>query len=83
MFVPEFEAVMNALKIGEIADPMVSRFGVHLIQVLARREAPITERELRELVRNKLRDGKYDETYQIWAQELRGRAYVEYRDAPQ
>lgn len=83
MFVPEFEAVMNALKIGEIADPMVSRFGVHLIQVLARREAPITERELRELVRNKLRDSKYDETYQIWAQELRGRAYVEYRDAPQ
>ncbi len=83
MFVPEFEAVMNALKIGEIADPMVSRFGVHLIQVLARREAPITERELRELVRNKLRDSKYDETYQIWAQEMRGRAYVEYRDAPQ
>jgi peptidyl-prolyl cis-trans isomerase SurA len=83
MFVPEFETVMNALKIGEIADPMVSRFGVHLIQVLARREAPITERELRELVRNKLRDSKYDETYQIWAQELRGRAYIEYRDAPQ
>jgi peptidyl-prolyl cis-trans isomerase SurA len=83
MFVPEFEAVMNALKIGEIADPMVSRFGVHLIQVLARREAPITERELRELVRNKLRDSKYEETYQLWAQELRGRAYVEYRDAPQ
>jgi peptidyl-prolyl cis-trans isomerase SurA len=83
MFVPEFEVVMNALKIGEIADPMVSRFGVHLIQVLARREAPITERELRELVRNKLRESKYDETYQIWAQELRGRAYVEYRDAPQ
>jgi peptidyl-prolyl cis-trans isomerase SurA len=83
MFVPEFETVMNALKIGEIADPMVSRFGVHLIQVLARREAPITERELRELVRNKLRDSKYEETYQIWVQEMRGRAYVEYRDAPQ
>jgi len=83
MFVPEFETVMNALKIGEIADPMVSRFGVHLIQVLARREAPITERELRELMRNKLRDSKYEETYQIWAQEMRGRAYVEYRDAPQ
>jgi peptidyl-prolyl cis-trans isomerase SurA len=83
MFVPEFETVMNGLKIGEIADPMVSRFGVHLIQVLARRESPITERELRELVRNALRDGKYEETDQIRAQELRGRANVEYRDAPQ
>ena len=83
MFVPEFEEVMNKLQIGQIADPAVSRFGVHLIQVLARREAPVSERELREMVRNKLRDQKYDETYQLWAQEVRGRAYVEYRDAPQ
>ncbi len=83
MFVPEFEEVMNKLQIGQIADPMVSRFGVHLIQVLERREAPISERELRDMARNSLRDKKFDETYQLWAQEVRGRAYVEYRDAPQ
>jgi peptidyl-prolyl cis-trans isomerase SurA len=83
MFVPEFEEVMNKLQINQIADPMVSRFGVHLIQVLERREAPISERELRDLARNNLRDAKFDETYQLWAQEVRGRAYVEYRDAPQ
>jgi peptidyl-prolyl cis-trans isomerase SurA len=83
MFVPEFEEVMNKLQIGQIADPMVSRFGVHLIQVLERREAPISERELRDLARNGLREKKFDETYQLWAQEVRGRAYVEYRDAPQ
>jgi peptidyl-prolyl cis-trans isomerase SurA len=82
MFVPEFEDVMNKLQPGQIADPLVSRFGVHLVQVLARREAPITERELRDLVRNSLREKKYDETYQLWAQEVRGRAYVEYRDPP-
>ena len=83
MFVPEFEEVMNNLQIGQIADPVVSRFGVHLIQVLERRDAPISERELRDLARNGLRDKKFDETYQLWAQEVRGRAYVEYRDAPQ
>lgn len=83
MFVPEFEEVMNKLQIGQIADPVVSRFGVHLIQVLERRDAPISERELRDLARNGLRDKKFDETYQLWAQEVRGRAYVEYRDAPQ
>jgi len=82
MFVPEFEEVMNKLQPGQIADPLVSRFGVHLVQVLARREAPITERELRDLVRNTLREKKYDETYQLWAQEVRGRAYIEYRDPP-
>jgi peptidyl-prolyl cis-trans isomerase SurA len=83
MFVPEFEEVMNQLQLGQIADPMVSRFGVHLIQVLERREAPISERELRDMARNNLREKKFDETYQLWAQEVRGRAYVEYRDAPQ
>ena len=83
MFVPEFEEVMNQLQLGQIADPTVSRFGVHLIQVLERREAPITERELRDMARNGLREKKFEETYQLWAQEVRGRAYVEYRDAPQ
>ncbi len=83
MFVPEFEEVMNKLQLGQIADPMISRFGVHLIQVLERREAPISERELRDMTRNQLREKKFDETYQLWAQEVRGRAYVEYRDAPQ
>ena len=83
MFVPEFEEVMNKQQVGQIADPLVSRFGVHLIQVLERREAPISERELRDLARNSLRDKKFDEAYQLWTQEVRGRAYVEYRDAPQ
>lgn len=83
MFVPEFEEVMDKLQPGQMADPTISRFGVHLIQVLERREAPITERELREMARNNLREKKFDETYQLWAQEVRGRAYVEYRDAPQ
>ena len=83
MFVPEFEQVMNQLQVGQIADPIISRFGVHLIQVLERREAPISEREVRELVRTSLRDKKFDETYQLWSQEIRGRAYVEYRDPPQ
>jgi peptidyl-prolyl cis-trans isomerase SurA len=83
MFVPEFEEVMNKLQLGQIADPTISRFGVHLIQVLERREAPISERELRDMARNSLREKKFEETYQLWAQEVRGRAYVEYRDAPQ
>ena len=37
----------------------------------------------REVVRNGLREKKFEETYQLWAQEVRGRAYVEFRDSPQ
>lgn len=82
-FVPEFEEVMNKLQINQISEPVISRFGVHLIQVLARREAPISERELRETARNWVRQRKFDETYEAWVQEVRGRAYIEYRDPPQ
>ena len=83
MFVPEFEEVMDKLQAGQIGDPMISRFGVHLIQVLERREAPISERELRDVARNNLREKKFEETYQLWAQEIRGHAYIEYRELPQ
>ncbi|QJC58179.1 Chaperone SurA [Polaromonas vacuolata] len=82
MFVPEFEQAMNGLALNQISEPLVSRFGVHLIQVLERREAKLTARELRETARNVLRDKKQEEAYALWAQEVRGRAYVEYRDSP-
>ena len=80
MFVPEFEQVMNQLAPGQIADPLVSRFGVHLIQVMARREAPLSEREQRELARNLVREKKIEEAFILWQQEVRGRAYVELRN---
>lgn len=82
-FVPEFEEVMTRLRLGQLSDPVVSRFGVHLIQVMERREVPLTVREQREMVRNQLREKKMDEMYTSWVEELRGRAYVEMRDAPQ
>ena len=82
-FVPEFEQVMARLRPGQVSDPLVSRFGVHLIQVMERREAPMTVREQREMVRNQLREKKLEELYANWVTELRGRAYVELREPPQ
>jgi peptidyl-prolyl cis-trans isomerase SurA len=82
-FVPEFEEVMARLRPGQISDPLVSRFGVHLIQVMERRDVPLTLREQREMVRNQLREKKIEEMYATWVEELRGRAYVELRDPPQ
>jgi len=82
-FVPEFEAVMNRLAPGQISDPLISRFGVHLIQLLERRNTTVSEREQREMVRNVLREKKLAETYESWARDVRARAYVEMRDPPQ
>ena len=83
MFVPEFEASMNSLATGQVGEPLVSRFGVHLIQVLERRTTKVPVREQREMIRGQLREKKFEEAYVTWAQEVRGRAYVEYREPPQ
>ncbi|MBS0468729.1 MAG: peptidylprolyl isomerase [Proteobacteria bacterium] len=82
-YVPEFEQVLDTLKPGEISQPVVSRFGVHLIELLERREAKLTQREQRDMVRDQVREKKLEEAYTTWMQEARGRAYVEYREPPQ
>ena len=82
-FVPEFEAVMNRLAPGQIGEPLISRFGVHLIQLLERRNTTLSEREQREMVRNMLREKKLDEAYANWVRDVRARAYVEMREPPQ
>lgn len=82
-FVPEFEEAINRLAPGEISEPLISRFGVHLIQLLERRNTTLSPAQQREMVRNMLREKKLDETYATWAQDVRARAYVEMREAPQ
>ena len=82
-FVPEFEEAMDRLAPGQISDPVVSRFGVHLIQVVARRDAKLSQAEQREAARAVLRQKKIAEATETWAQEVRARAYVEFREPPQ
>lgn len=77
--VPEFERGMDALKVGEISQPIQSMFGWHLIQVLDRRVQDVSDDRKRALARNTLRERKSDEAYQDWLRQLRDRAYVEYR----
>ncbi|MBI3347035.1 MAG: peptidylprolyl isomerase [Burkholderiales bacterium] len=79
-FVPEFEEAMNALPLNGISPPVMSRFGVHLIQVLERRTVDVEMKQLREQARGALREQKYDEAYQEWVKDLRAKAFVEVRE---
>jgi peptidyl-prolyl cis-trans isomerase SurA len=81
-FVPEFEEAMNKLPIGGISPPVASRFGVHLIQVQERRSAKLEPKEVREQIRARLRESKFEGTYLEWARDLRLRAYIELREPP-
>jgi peptidyl-prolyl cis-trans isomerase SurA len=82
MFVPEFEEVMNQLGSMEISQPLVSRFGVHLVQLLERRRMELSPSEMREFVRNTLRQTRTEEAYANWSRDIRGRAFVELREPP-
>ena len=80
MFVPEFEEALDRLKVLEIGAPLVSRFGVHLMQVMERRAVELTPAQLRERMRADLRAQRTEEAYQTWERDIRSRAFVEIRD---
>jgi peptidyl-prolyl cis-trans isomerase SurA len=83
VMVPEFETAMNELPLNGVSAPVVSRFGVHLIQVLERRDTALEPKQLREQARSVLREQRFEQAYLDWTKELRSRAYVEYREPPQ
>jgi peptidyl-prolyl cis-trans isomerase SurA len=77
--VPEFERAFQALKPGEISEPVRTPFGYHLIQVTERRSADVSPERRRLQARLALRERKSDEAYQQWLRQLRDQAYVELR----
>ena len=80
--VPEFELAMNALDVGGISAPVVSRFGVHMIQVVERREVAQDPRQAREQAKAALRERKFEPALAEWVDELRSKAYIEMREPP-
>ena len=81
-FVPEFEEALNLLAANGISPPVVSRFGIHLIQVVERRTVALDAKQLREQARAALRERKFETAYADWVREVRDRAYVEFREPP-
>lgn len=77
--VPEFERAMNALKPGQVSEPIESPFGYHLIQVLERKTDDVSRERLRLAARQAIRERKIEEATSEWLRVLRDRAYVEYR----
>ena len=82
-YVPEFEDALNQLENGGISEPVVTRFGVHLIQVVDRRQVTLDAKQQREQARDILREQKFEEAYVEWLRDLRSRAYIELREPPQ
>jgi peptidyl-prolyl cis-trans isomerase SurA len=77
--VPAFEQAMDALQVGEISQPVVSQFGVHLIQLQERRKIDVSEQKRRQAVRQEIGKRKVAEKYDQFLKQLKSRAYIDYR----
>lgn len=75
--VGEFERAMAQLKPGEVSQPVQTRFGVHLIQVVNRRSKDVGDERQRLAARQQIHARKAEERLQQWLRELRDQAYVE------
>lgn len=85
MFPPEelpspFAETVKGLGAGEIAGPMLSEFGYHVVKVLERREARTpTFEEIRDRLKAYLTQRKMEEEYKKWIEKLKEEIYVDNR----
>ena len=77
--VPDFERAMDALKPGQVSEPIESPFGFHLIEVIERKSDDVSKERQRKAARQTLYERKADEATEEWLRQIRDRAYVEYR----
>lgn len=79
-YVPNFRDTVNRLEPGEMSDPFQTEHGWHLVEVTDKREMDVTEERMEQQAQQILYNRKFSEELDIWLQEIRDNAYVEYRD---
>ena len=74
---PAFEKTLNATKIGEIASPVQSSFGWHVIQVLDRRNEDVSQEQQKNRAYQIIYERKFEQELQSTLIELRAEAFVD------
>lgn len=77
--VSPFEKSMNTLAIDELSEPVQSRFGWHLIQVLGRRDQDVTDKVQEKNARDAIQARKTDPAMEAWVRRIRDEAFIENR----
>lgn len=78
-FVPEFEQMMQSINVNEVSAPFRSQFGWHILQVTDTREQDFSKEAQQGRAAEILRDRKFQEELEVWLQELRENAFVEFK----
>jgi len=79
---PDLARAIDSLDIGQISEPTATPRGWSLLRVNERRQQVLTGKQQRQMARNILLERKAQTAFETWAREVRGRAWVEYRDPP-
>jgi peptidyl-prolyl cis-trans isomerase SurA len=77
--VPEFEEAVAKLPLNELSEPIKTRFGWHLIEVLERRSHDTTDEVKRQQCARQIRAAKAEEERELWIRRLRDQAFVDIR----
>jgi peptidyl-prolyl cis-trans isomerase SurA len=77
--VPEFEQAVAQLPLRQLSEPIKTRFGWHVAEVLERRSFDTTDEVKRTECARQIRAGKAEEERQLWLRRLRDQAYVDVR----
>lgn len=75
--VPRFEEAMMAAEVGELAGPVRSQFGWHILQVQERRQQDMSGAIKRDEARQAIYRRKFELELQNWLREIRDEAFIE------
>lgn len=77
--IPEFEQAAANLPLNELSQPIQTRSGWHLIEVLGRRSQDVTDEVKRQECALQVRAAKAEEERELWVRRLRDQAFVDIR----
>lgn len=78
-FVPPFANAVRTLPLNTLSQPIKTRFGWHLIEVLERKSTDKTREALKLQAQSLLSEKNKSEEYKNWLQGLMDEAFIDYR----
>jgi peptidyl-prolyl cis-trans isomerase SurA len=76
---PDFEQAVSKLPLKKLSEPIRSRFGWHLVEVMEQRSHDVTDEKKREDCGRQIRASKSEEERELWLRRLRDQTYVDLR----
>lgn len=79
VFVPRFQQVIDDLPLNTLSEPFETQFGIHIAEVLGRRETDFTDTVAQNRAYQVIRQRKAEEQYPVWLQREHDNAHIEIR----